>query len=225
MARSVFLASGLIEVTLPELSGVRDAKGRFTGATSAMRQRNAEFATGLQARVVRNIEARITRRGVSTGRLLKVTADPRNAEYDTWRAGVGVVRFLDGSVAKYWRTFEEGSAATWSRGSMVGLQLRGQFGSSIVGFKATRTPGPQPQPLAGGPWGGGGGKLRWYWSMPLNPNFTVKHDIAPRNAYRDAVQAAHPREFAIANARKLFADIIGRDLPGGFSMGGFTGLG
>lgn len=171
---------------------VRGAGGRFIPRdTGAIVKAMDQLAQEAQANVVANIESSITRRSVSTGRLAKVTARQENRYADQFGFGVGVISFLDKSEAKYWRSFEEGSAKAWSetpggRSSMVGLQLRGRFGGSIMGWKATRTPGPQPQPLAGPQWGAMGGKLRWYWSMPLNPNFKVKHDYAGRLAYARA---------------------------------------
>lgn len=168
---------------------VRNALGQFQSRDArAITEKFERLAEEAQANVVAHIEESITRRSVSTGRLAKVTAAPENRYADQFGFGVGVVKYLDNSIAKYWRSFEEGSAKAWSdtpggRSSMVGMQLRGKFGGSITGWKDTRTPGPQPQPLAGKPWGAQGGKLRWYWNMPENPNFTVKHDYPGRHAY------------------------------------------
>jgi hypothetical protein len=197
MAESVLRVNSLISMRLPELKGVRDARGRFTSAQSSMRDRNAKFAQGLQADVVRRIESRITRPGASSGRLLRVTADSGNAQYDTWSIGVGVKSFLNGSIAKYWRTFEEGSAAVWTH-PFIGTQLMPKGNNppypvahgQIPGIRTTRK-------LL--PWMDG-------------ERFVVKKEIAPRHAYRDAIAEAHPAEFGRANARKLIADILGREL-------------
>lgn len=149
------------------------------------------LAQEAQANVVSNIESSIKRRSVSTGRLARVTADPKNRYADQFGFGVGVIDFLDKSMAKYWRSFEEGPAKAWAdtpggASTMVGMQLRGRFGGTIIGWRATATPGPQPQPLAGAPWGAAGGKLRWMWSMPLNENFKVRYDYPGRLAYHRA---------------------------------------
>lgn len=174
---------------------VRDARGMFISRDArAITDAFDRLAQQAQANVVSNIESSITRRSVSTGRLVKVTASPRNRFADQFGFGVGVIDYLDKSETKYWRSFEEGSAKAWAdtpggRSSMVGLQLRGQFGGSIVGWKATRTPGPQPQPLAGGPWNAQGGKLRWYWKMPLNKKFKVRYDYRGRLAYATAYES------------------------------------
>ena len=198
---------------------VRDARGMFTERDAhsiiAMFDRLAQEA---QANVVSNIESSVTRRKVSTGRLARVTADPKNRYADQFGFGVGVVDFLDKSMAKYWRSFEEGPAKAWAdtpggRGSMVGMQLRGRFGGTISGWSETRTPGPQPQPLADKPWGAAGGKLRWMWSIPENPNFVVRYDYPGRGAYRRAY--AEGGVFTSRPAKgigKYLQNVVGRAL-------------
>jgi len=197
VAESVLRVNSLISLSLPELKGVRDARGRFTSAQSSMRDRNARYALGLQADVVRLIEARITRGSASSGRLLNVTASPRNVQYDTWSIGVGVQPFLDSSIAKYWRTFEEGSAAVW-RHPFVGTQLMPRGNNPPYPVAHGMTPGIRTTTKVL-PWMDG-------------ERYVVKHEIEPRHAYRDAVAEANPREFGRANARRLLADILGRDL-------------
>lgn len=203
-----------IRVEEGDLKSLRD-HGRFTSeGVRALRERNERFATSMQADVVRRMRNHIAfggRAGVSTGRLLRVTADKRNVFSDQWSIGVGRPDWLDNSVARYWRTFEEGSAAVWKH-PFVGTQLRGMFGGTIIGYAHTRTPGPQPQPLAGGPWGARGGKLRWYWSMPLNENFRVKREIQPAHIYRDVGREAHLDEYGVQNAIKLFDSVFGAGL-------------
>lgn len=204
MARSVFRVNSLISVSLPELKGVRDAKGRFTKAQSAMRDRNAEYARSLQADVVQLIEARITRPGASTNRLVNVTGAPENAQYDTWSAGVGVKKFLDTSVAKYWRTFEEGSAAVWAH-PFTGTQL----------FPVGRPPFPVAHGMKPGLRATAAGSRYQVSTGKLLPwmdgsRFVVKHEIAPRHAYRDAVAGAGAPQFLEQNARRLIDDILGR---------------
>lgn len=196
---SVFNAGGLISIRLPEISGTRDARGRFTSAQRAMRERNGQFAEVLQADVVRNIEQRITRPGASTGRLLNVTASPGNRQYDTWHAAVGVVPFLDSSIAKYWRTFEQGSAETWSH-PFTGTQLIPK-GRAPFPVAHGQTPGLRTTQTGILPWMDG-------------QRFVVKHEIAPRHAYRDAIDAANPRQFAIESARELLQEVWGRPLSG-----------
>jgi hypothetical protein len=161
-----------------------------------MRTRNAGFALGLQADVLRNIESRITRRPASTGRLLKVTAAPENAQYDTWNIGVGDEPFLDRSIAKYWRTFEEGSAGLWKR-PFIGTQLMPKGKNPPYPVAHGMVPGIRTARKG----------LAWM----DGEKYVVKQEIAPRHAYRDAVAQANVREFGIANARRLIADILGRE--------------
>lgn len=194
---SVVRVNSLISLVLPELRGFRDAKGRFTSAQNAMRERNGRYAEGLQDRVVHAMEAKIAgykRAGASTGRLLKVTADPANVSYDTFRIGVGNEAFLDNSIAKYWRTFEEGSAS-WG---FAGTQLKAKGSrppypvahGAVPGIRTTRS------------------SLPWMDGK----RFVVKHEIAPRNVYRDTVRGANPREFGRKNARRFLSEVLGRDL-------------
>lgn len=180
MARSVFTAGGLIKIRVPEVEGTRDARGRFTSAQTRMRDRNRELAQGIQAQVVDNIQARITWRAESTGRLERITADPRNASYDTWHVGVGDEAFLDNSEAKYWRTFEQGSAQTWSH-PFVGTRLtpRRSIPGVITGF----------------------------WTSDKG-RFVVRHEIQGRHAYRDAADQVDLSAEGIANLRQLVRDII-----------------
>lgn len=110
----------------------RGAKGRFISPEQSYRllaEHNRDSAIRLQADVVDNIEGAIVRRRVSTGRLLKVTADPRNRFVNgRFGFGVGDVDYLDGSMAKYWRQIEEGTDVH------VGREIRGFWGGTISGF-------------------------------------------------------------------------------------------
>jgi hypothetical protein len=197
VAESVLRAGGIIEMRLPELKGVRDVRGRFLSAQTGMRERNARFAQGLQAQVVSNIESRITRPSASSGRLSAVTANPRNAQYDTFSIAVGVRSYLDRSTAKYWRTIEEGSAAVW-RHPFIGTQLMPKGNNPGYPVAHGIVPGIRTT-QAQLPWMDG-------------KRFVVKREIAPMYAYRDAVRESAPATWGRANARKFLADILGRPL-------------
>lgn len=225
MASGDALVSFKIEETA-DIKALRNA-GHFTSASvTAQRQRNIRLAEALRGQVVRRMENHINfgkRAGVSTHRLVRVTADARNSYADQWNVGVGRPDYLNRSIAKYWRTFEEGSAAVWSH-PFAGTQLRGMFGGSIIGYAHTRTPGPQPQPLAGGPWNAPGGKLRWYWSMPLNDNFRVRHEIQGAHIYKQVGEEAHLDEYGVQIAQRLIGSIFSRGLNPPEPMGSFYNM-
>ena len=177
-------------------AGARDASGRAIGgqflkggAQGNLLRINQELAREVQAAVVANIQARILRRAASTNRLVTVTAAPENATgtFDTIR--VGNEDFLNRSIAKYWRTIEEGSADVWGR-PFVGTQLY------PVG------PGRPPFPVPHGARPGlrtfGGEDLKWMDGR----RYVVKHEIAPMHAYRDAHEQVQPgqRAFRAVNA-------------------------
>lgn len=197
MVESVANVGGFLKITLPELKSTRDAHGRFTSAQRLQRTRNRHAAEIVQASVVRLISERMepTRRPASTGRLLEATANPANAQYDTWSLGVGIPSYLNRSpVVKYWRTFEEGSAAVWKH-PFTGTQLY------------PKGPGKAPFPVAHGaipgirttrkilPWMDG-------------ERYVVKHEIAPRNAYRDGAADVNLRGMMLDSARQFIRDIL-----------------
>jgi len=194
VAESVFRVAGLIEVRLPELKSTRNARGQFTKAQTEMRSRNGRYVRELQADVVRQVQSRITRQGASTGRLAAVTASPKNAEYDTWSIGVGVKSYLDSSIAKYWRTFEEGSAAVW-RHPFIGTQLMPKGGTPPYPVAHGAVPGIRTTQA----------HLRWMDGK----KFVVKKEIAPREAYAAALREAQPALWGRRNIQKFLADVIG----------------
>lgn len=109
----------------------RDERGQFRNQ-SQVREINRQLALGAQADVVNFIEERIKRKGVSTGRLASVTADPRNIYSDNIGFGVGIEDFLDKSEAKYWRQIEQGTDVH------VGQEIKGVWGESRAGFYENR---------------------------------------------------------------------------------------
>lgn len=113
----------------------RDDNGRFTvGSFQAeARAANTRIAQGTLAYVVRVLENNMRRPTVSSGRLARVTLDPKNTYADSFKVGIGNENFLDRSIAKYWRTIEEGTAATWHKRSFTSLELVGFFGATLLG--------------------------------------------------------------------------------------------
>ena len=138
-----------------------------------------------QANVVENMSESFLRPRASTGRLLRVTASPRNRIADQFGFGVGVTDYLDRSEAKYWRTIEEGSAVAWAdspggRSSMIGMTMRGKFGGSIVGWRESSW---GPRPVAGPKWNAMGGTFN---AMRKLPEVTITQEIRPMHAYAEA---------------------------------------
>lgn len=140
--------SSVVELKFTGVGAYRNALGQFMrgGNYSGLEQLNQQLAMKVQQQAVRNIS--IKRPSVSTGRLRKAIADPRNIKSTRYGFEVGVWSFLNASNAKYWRTIEEGSVEAWStapseeqisgRGGMVGMILKGVWGESIEDFRQTR---------------------------------------------------------------------------------------
>lgn len=129
---------GLLYVFAETFNNARGARGWYTSFIHDQRDMNRATAIEYQNIVVANIKADIAaggRQAVSTGRLVKVTENPRNRTSNEDHWGVGMVGYLDSSQAKYWRTQEEGTARAWKR-SFIGDPLIGVWGGTIVGGKA-----------------------------------------------------------------------------------------
>lgn len=183
MAESVFQANGLVSFRVTEARGTRNEKGRFTSAQSAQRERNRQMAHAIQERAADLIEARIIWRAESTGELARNTLAPENAQIDTWSLGVGNPGFLDRSSSKYWRTFEQGSLATWSH-PFVGTHLF---------------------PRRGG--GAGKGPITGFWTdVDEKSKFIVRHEIQGQHVYDDAASDTALRDFNIRNVREYVQD-------------------
>ena len=153
---------------------------------------------------------------------------PKNISATAFKIGVGKPSYLDKSQAKYWRTIEEGSAATWKKRSFLSLDLRGTFGATLIGGQAGpgfSTPGTFKAPEAGdshgargeaGPENGTGKFLPTgkYWRSPVTgksyrmPVFHPGHEIAAMGAYAHAWAEAHMPEQAIRAARTFLDDVL-----------------
>ena len=173
----------------------RNAQGRFTSFQTVGKDLNRRAAEDLQELVVAKMGQRYKRPGVSTGRLRDATAAAGNRRSGLDYAYVGIEDHLAKSQAKYWRTIEFGSAEVWSH-PFVGTRLLGWFGESIGGFYENRW-GTVPfgdEPFTR-PGEGSGGKFRPYnratavalkGSGVRSGRGTVRHEIEPVHAYRDA---------------------------------------
>lgn len=204
--------------------GVRDAGGRFLSMSDVraeFRAANLHMARTVQSYVVENVASSIQRRNVSSGRLVAVTASPENVEVDDFHFGVGVENFLNRSMAKYWRTIEEGSAEAWAdtpggRSSFVGMELKGFWGGSIGRVTADRVWAARPWSrhsarrvdmfIPTSPTFNFRGKYTGTGGTRGAPNFakatTVKNEIQPHHDYAEAAAQADlgPRALAEVNA-------------------------
>jgi hypothetical protein len=72
----------------------------------------------------RYLDERIREGG--TGRLARVTRNPRNRSITQTSMAVGIPSYLDASVAKYWRTIDQGSAVTMPS-NWLGRRIYGSF--------------------------------------------------------------------------------------------------
>jgi hypothetical protein len=179
---------GQISVKISSGSGigkVRDARGRYIARdVKALRAEYMDMAFRVQANVLSHMSTSYARPSVVTGRLERVTADRRNRVYGDQGFGVGVERFLDRSVAKYWRTIEEGSAKVWGESgkSMIGMEIRGKFGGAFVGWRESSW---GVRPVAGAPWRAYPG---FFAPLRKLPPMVIKKEIAPMHAYLRAYQ-------------------------------------
>jgi len=216
-------------------------KSLYNSFQHEMIQVHLQQQTQFQDLVVANIKRSIKRKGASTGRLAEVTADPRNrllkgvlsgGQGATYGWGVGNTKFLDVSVAKYWRTIEEGSAAVWSHPFVTGIEgLRTKGGDPLWGwFGAGATRGGSGA-LATGPYSapgkGAGGKFRpWYmenksgnrtypWKTGESHDYVrglqITHEIAPMDAYLKAWRTVEKDVFK--GWEQAWQATFGRGLP------------
>lgn len=200
------------------VEGKFDSNGQRTLAAE-----NKRIAEVTQAFVVRHMEGGYRRPMVSSGRLAKVTANSKNIYATAFRIGVGDPSYLDSSTAKYWRTIEEGSKATWKKRSFLTLDLRGTFGATLVGDRG----GPDFSTPAGKGPANGAGKFvpsGPYWRSPVTgksyrmPVFHPTHEIAPMGSYAAAVSESQFAEQGFAAARKYLISILNR-AGGKFTQG------
>jgi len=108
----------------------------ISGDTQAsVAEKHAELARRVQDAVVKDLRGGLRRKSTSSGRLAKATGDPENIVANSFQWGVGVNDYLNKSVAKYWRTIDEGSAAVWKKpfkGRFYYVSRGKEWGSEIV---------------------------------------------------------------------------------------------
>lgn len=207
---------------------VRGELGRFISAeVGVLRDRNKTYAQNIQHDVLVGIKDGIRRKNVTTGRLLRATANSKNIFFAHTGLGVGNEEFMRTSVAKYWRTIELGSAETWEKRGFRTLELQGLWGGQLGGWYGR---------LPNGPWVSGVGKetgRRQGMYTPFSigkgggrsglPIVNPKRDIRPMGAYLKAATKANLREKGIAEARDYIRDTLGRALvPAGHYTSGVS---
>jgi hypothetical protein len=106
--------------------------GRFIpGAQKELYAQNRTLAIRMKEKVATVINGSIVRQHVKSGRLVKATLGAENSTFGFDHVGVGNPEYLDRSIAKYWRTIEEGSAKAWTKRSFLSLELQGIWGLNI----------------------------------------------------------------------------------------------
>jgi hypothetical protein len=107
--------------------GLRDALGKYAEreqqSIAEARRINEALAREMQQNVIEIVSS--FNRRPSTGRLEKAMRDERNVfvadNGQSW--GFGNPEILNKSVARYWRTIDEGSAATFKSGGFAGTEI------------------------------------------------------------------------------------------------------
>lgn len=193
MARGEMLLSFRVD----EPANLRNQRGHFlAGAQRELRQRNAALGEMLRSQVGRHIESRIAARGrakASSGRLLAVSTSIDNQYVDNWSVGVGRIDYLNQSTAKYWRTFEEGSAAVWRR-PFIGTQLVTVRGRAEGFSRSDPSPGWTNLRTAKG-------RIAFKNGRP--GLFVVTREIAPAYAYRSTAEQANLALHGLQSARQF----------------------
>lgn len=199
-----------IKFDVPEPAGLRDERGRFvaldsTEGQSELYRRNKLIAETVQGNVARRISNRVMfgkRAKASTGLLVRATVDPRNTRVDPFNVGVGNPEWLDRSMARYWRTFEYGSAAVWKR-PFIGTRLRpiGRFVAPDGTFRYSKHGQRSPS------------GVRTWKSGRIAKGWVVKQEIAPAHIYRDVANEADLGTEGLAAARAFIHRNLTRDFP------------
>lgn len=219
-----------VDIKTPKIS-VRNERGHFTTAQGQLFAASRENMVLMQGEVLARIRNNTLRKAVSTGRLLRVTADPKNVvavrtAEDQFTVGLGNVDFLNSSIAKYWRTIEEGSAATWTKRSFLSLPLQGIWGPNLGEYY--RPSNPWVGLGNGDNVGSRGGEMyhpfrigRGGGPSPL-PVFRPKHEIRPQHAYRDVANNPNFQRANLLIHQRFINQILGPGFihnPGGFYPG------
>lgn len=211
---------------------IRNELGQFTSAQKQLYAQNRALAISIQQQVARFIDANIIRQKVKSGRLVNATLHPKNATFGYDHVGVGNEDYLNKSIAKYWRTIEEGSAATWTKRSFLSLELQGIWGLNV-------REGRWNTSAAGNEWSSLGGTAeksrghtgaRQEMYQPLRrgrhgrpsglPIFHPGHEIRPMRAYEYVAKNPATTAAAIEHGRQFVERFMKRGItPSGFRGG------
>lgn len=195
----------------------RDTSGRY--ATQDLSKVNAQIARGFQAELVQSVQhMQMQRPNVSTGRLAKAMAmaDNRFSNGTGW--GVINPAALDAGIARYWRTIEEGSRATWRRGGMAGMEIYGVWGANIQGYYVSQRWGLTPKAV--GPWRhlAEGGKLRGVRAQVAKKRgmkpMIVRNEIQPHRYIEDAVERFDPVHVWSSRVQRILRQTVHSALRG-----------
>ena len=210
-----------INIQTPEFN-IRDAEtGRFIpGAQKELYRRNRALAVSMQQQVAEVIDNSILRQAVKSGRLVNATLHPKNAIFGFDHVGVGDPFHLDQSIAKYWRTIEEGSAKTWTKRSFLSLELQGIWGTNVrEGQWQFSAAGNEWSSLGGGRQRGNPGEEMY---QPLRrgrggrpsglPVFHPTREIRPMRAYERVANDPNFTQAAIANGEAFAREALGRGI-------------
>lgn len=215
VSRRVGGADMYLRVQGKNLDSARGEMGRLESeGQKALIAEHERIAKTAQFRVARLTVNNYKRPTVSSGRLEKATLKRGNIAATAFYVGVGNPAHLARSQVKYWRTIEEGSAATWTKRSFLSLPLRGTFGQTYrpggAGPKYSTPRGNGGPPV-------GTGKFQptgKYWRSTetgkshFMPVFHPGHEIAPKNAYLQVFQEKNWSSSNIIAAQRHIDRII-----------------
>lgn len=209
-----------VNVETPKIR-VRNELGQYTSAQAQQHAKNRELAFATQVEVAGEIKRKLKRPTVSTGRLVNVTLDPKNAASAWNYVAVGNETFLDRSIAKYWRTIEEGSAQTWTKRSFRSLRLQGIWGTNLDHWRVSGA--GNAWVALGRPAGRGKAGKEMYHPFRFGPGanlpeFRPGREIEPQYAYARAAKKALPR-YSQSQIAVFWKEV----LDGGISPPGYFG--
>lgn len=199
--------------------GLRDVLGQYAvreqQSIAEARRINEELAREMQQHVVEIVSS--FNRRPSTGRLERAMRDERNIfvadNGQSW--GFGNPAVLNRSIARYWRTIDEGSAATFKSGGFAGTAIYPMVFPNrvpLTGYLAWYT-GVTPDNKFAGRAGAPRprGKIRavpkatgqrFELEFPGYEPIIVKNEIQPHNYFGRALQEMLPRIRQLQFVRK-----------------------
>lgn len=198
------MADPYVKFSIAAPDNIRGERGRFSAeGLQQLRSELEQTAQLVSYQVGNRIRNKVSfgpRAAASSGRLVAVTVSSRNIKVNkrvgSFSVGIGVTDYLDQSIAKYWRTFEEGSAATWRR-PFIGTHLFAKY-YKTDGFDFGRgRPSPHGTSLltAKGPVS--------FKNSSADDLFIVKHEIAPAHSYKQVQEEAHLNLVNLQIARRF----------------------